>query len=81
MALIGGGANITSNTPYSCSFSISNAQAGQWAVRAEITEKSAGAVQYSAGGTNIFTVGTNGKMNGKVDYDANTQEWILTQTP
>lgn len=81
VALIGGGANITSNTPYSCSFSISNAQAGQWAVRAEITEKSAGAVQYSAGGTNIFTVGTNGKMNGKVDYDANTQEWILTQTP
>lgn len=81
IALKGSGANVTQNTPFSCSFSIPNVPLGQYAVRAEITEKNSSSVLFSAGGTIIFTIGTGGMMNGKVTYSTAAQEWILTQTP
>ena len=81
IALKGNGGNITQNILFNCSFSISNVAIGQWAVRAEITDKYSSAVAFSSGGTNIFTIGNSGKMNGKVTYNSVTQTWDLTQTP
>jgi hypothetical protein len=81
IALKGNGANITQNILFNCSFSISNVATGQWAVRAEITDKNSSVVAFSSGGTNIFTIGNSGKMNGKVTFNSLTQTWDLTQTP